>query len=119
MSANRKFQSYSKGEMRIRDSRPTHRYYNVKFGTHGTERYKYDANEVYNHALKTTKSLQAKDPTSKTFQVVLHFKDGAYRSGPRTETGAKPSIWDTTDSGDIGHGEIIGYHFNFDMAVDL
>jgi len=108
--------NYSKIMLPIRDSRSTHRYYSVKFGTHGEERYKYDMREVYQHALRTTRAIHAKDPSSTKFQVVLQFRDGSYRSGPRTATGADPIIWNPTDSNDVDHGDVIGFHFNFDLS---
>ena len=114
--ANRKFKNYAKNILPFRNPDSPNRYYSVKFGTHGDERYKYSMTEVYRHALRTTRVIQAKNQNSTKFQVVLHFRDGSYRAGPRTQTGADPALWNPTDSDDINHGDVIGFHFIFDLS---
>lgn len=117
--ANRKFKNYSKIILPYRDPETPNRTYSVKFGTHGDEKYKYSMKEVHQHALRTTRAIHAKNQNSTKFQVVLHFRDGSYRSGPRTMTGADPAIWNPTDSDDVNHGDVIGFHFIFDLSDEL
>lgn len=73
----------------------------------------YETDEIREYAQQRSNALAQRFGPEGLFQITLKFEDGSYRASKMTNHGNQVSIWQSGDSEDIDHGEIVGFQITY------